>query len=420
MTELSKGEPTTCTEMAEALQKMRLEISERKAGEEALREREERFRSLVEMSTDFVWEIDTNGVFTYASPAAKKLLGYEPSEVLGKCALDFIVGNDATRVRASVLEKICRGEPFWAIENTCFHKDGHPVTLETCGTPVVNRQKMLVGYRGVDRDITERKKIEAGEKELIRVQARAEAEKAKAAQLTRAYHDLKEMQDRLIRSEKLAALGKLAGALAHELRNPLGCIQCASYLLVKEVSHLHDEKVDKLLATLAKEIKAADRIINDVLTFGRQQKTSLSPIDVNAAILQGMDQVTFPSNIEVVKKLDDELPRIPANEAQIQHVVINLATNAVQAMQLGGVLKVSSSTEGNVIRIDVSDTGSGIPEENLKKIFEPLFSTKDAGVGLGLAICQSLISANGGSIKAKSKLGEGAVFTIRLPIVKRG
>ena len=233
--------------------------------------------------------------------------------------------------------------------------------------------------------------------------------------------ELKEAQERLIRSEKLAALGKLAGVVAHELRNPLGVINNSVYFLKMRLGQaMEDKKIKKHLEILEEEVNTSDRIITDILIFGRMKKPQLSKTDIAEIINKSLVKVDVPENIEVVIKLEGNLPRILADGVQLRLVFSNIILNGIQAMPKGGRLTIIGRRQGEFIEVDIADTGEGILKENLDKIFEPLFSTKARGTGLGLTVCQSIINMHNGIIQIQSEVGKGTRFMIKLPITKEG
>ncbi|MFH1753038.1 MAG: ATP-binding protein [Candidatus Omnitrophota bacterium] len=232
---------------------------------------------------------------------------------------------------------------------------------------------------------------------------------------------LQDAQEKLVRSEKLAVLGKLAGAVSHELRNPLGVIRNSIYFLKMRLGQaLTDEKVKKHLSILEEEISISDRIIDDILTFGRLKEPVLSEHKVNDIIKRSIERSRIPGNITVELKLGRELPAITVDPDQLMRVFSNIITNAIQAMGKSGSLTIASVEMNDFIEITFADTGPGISKEDMEKIFEPLFSTKAKGTGLGLSICQSIIMLHKGDIRAVSDHGKGAKFVIRLPITGGG
>ncbi len=238
-------------------------------------------------------------------------------------------------------------------------------------------------------------------------------------ELKKAYDELKQAQERLLRSEKLASLGELAGSVSHELRNPLGVIRNSVYFLKMKLGQaLKDEKIKKHLDILEKEIELSDKIINDILAFARIKETRLAETDINYIIKNILKVTKNPKNIKITLQLNSNLPHISADEVQLKQAFSNIMLNAVQAMPDGGELTIASRTNNENIEVDISDTGTGISKEDLDKIFNPLFSTKAQGTGLGLTVCQGIIEIHGGSIEAESEIGKGTKFIVKLPINK--
>jgi signal transduction histidine kinase len=236
--------------------------------------------------------------------------------------------------------------------------------------------------------------------------------------------DLEQIQEKLIRSERLAAVGELASGVGHELRNPLNVIRNCAYLLNMALSEKSDEEAVKTLKVLDKQIDAANKIVTDLLDFTRIKPPSQSKIDLNYIIKESMSYITVPDFIVVKASLNGHYPQIVTDGEQISRVFTNIISNAIQAMSGPGAIKpgelsIDLGTDDNFVWIRFKDSGTGIAEENMKKIFEPLFTTKPKGIGLGLAISKRLVEQNGGKIEVTSKVGEGAVFTVKLPLEKR-
>ncbi len=228
--------------------------------------------------------------------------------------------------------------------------------------------------------------------------------------------ELREAQDRLVRQEKLAVLGQLAGGVAHELRNPLGVIKNIVYFLNIALAE-PGPKVKENLAILEKQVGICDRIISSLLGFARTKAPLRQPVDVNDVLRGALLQTTRPENVEVARQLDEMLPTILADPDQLMQVFGNIILNGFQAMPEGGRLTIKSATpDPGWVAISFTDMGLGISEENREKLFEPLFTTKSRGIGLGLAITMTLVEGHGGDILVHSELGKGSTFTVRLPI----
>lgn len=233
--------------------------------------------------------------------------------------------------------------------------------------------------------------------------------------LNRQAIELRETQDKLVRSEKLAALGRLAGIVSHELRNPLGVMKNAVYYLKMKIAESADAKVKKHLEIIDEEISISEKIITDILMFSRVREPQWEDISIQDLIRKSFDRVRVPEYIETRLELTDSSRVLKGDFTQLMQVFINLFSNAVQAMPEKGVLMVKESRDEHGVTVEVRDTGVGISEENLSKIFEPFFSTKAKGLGLGLALSQTIIENHKGKIYAQSEIGQGTCFTVFLP-----
>ena len=225
---------------------------------------------------------------------------------------------------------------------------------------------------------------------------------------------LREAQEELIRKEKLAVIGLLAGSVGHELRNPLGVISNSVYYLNRKLKEA-DEKIKKHLNILRKEVQRGNTIISQLMDFSRMQPPSLVKGDVNSIVKDALGEIKLPENIAFEWQLDENLPRVQLDPDQIGRVCQNIISNAIQAMAEGGRLKIKTRARADFIKIIFQDSGVGIPQENLQKIFEPLFTTRAKGIGLGLAIVKSLVEGHKGKIEVESEVGKGTRFTVKLP-----
>lgn len=227
--------------------------------------------------------------------------------------------------------------------------------------------------------------------------------------------ELKEAQDRLLRAERLAITGQFGASVGHELRNPLGVIKNSAYYLKMKLGNA-DEKVKKHLKIIEREISISNKIINDLLNFTGVKEPTLQETDVNFLVKEALSRSQIPTEVAVVTKLMEELSPLVADPDQIEQVFINMISNAVQAMSDGGRLEIVTKAEDGFIVTEFKDNGCGIPEENLEKIFEPLFTTKAKGIGLGLAVSRTMVEGHGGIIEVESEVGKGSTFTVRLPL----
>jgi signal transduction histidine kinase len=281
--------------------------------------------------------------------------------------------------------------------------------LEVNADPLLDEHGDLQGGVHVITDITERRRAEEALKEY------AERLEDMVEERTR---KLRDAQEQLVRREKLAVLGQLAGGLGHELRNPLGAIKNSVYFLniaLKEPG----PKLKETLEIIEKEVGICERIITSLLDFARPRPPAHREVNINDVVEEAVSRVPVSENVEVVTQLDEALPTIMADPDQLRQVFGNLALNAVQAMPDGGRLLVSSEApEPERVSVSFTDTGEGMDEEIVGKIFEPLFTTKATGIGLGLALTKMLVEAHGGAIDIESEVGRGTTFTVSLPVGK--
>ena len=225
--------------------------------------------------------------------------------------------------------------------------------------------------------------------------------------------ELEAAQETLVRAERLAVLGQLAGGISHELRNPLGVIRNSIYYLRMVAGP--DARVERHLAILEREVLTANRIVGGLLDFARDTPPERTEVDLGALIREYLEQKPVPETVAVALELAEGLPRVLADPNQLVLVLGNLVTNAVQAMAERGQLTITTSAGPDGIWLAVADTGSGIGPEHLGKIFEPLFTTKARGIGLGLSIAKNLVEANGATLAVASEPGRGSCFTLRFP-----
>jgi len=230
-------------------------------------------------------------------------------------------------------------------------------------------------------------------------------------------------QDELIRIEKMTSLGQMAASIAHEINNPLAGVLTYTKLLQKKIAgntFIKDEGLDQL-SRMESEISRCSRIIRNLLDFARQTEPMLRLVDVNQVLEQVLAMVGHQAqlqNVEVIKQFGPSLPKVMADFDQLQQVFTNLTLNAIQAMSGGGRLTLRTSTENSQVKIDVEDTGCGIPKENLSKLGTPFFTTKEKGkgVGLGVAVVYGIVERHKGRVNVKSEIGRGTTFSVCLGV----
>ena len=365
------------------------DITERKRAEEALRQSEERYRAILEKIEDSYFEVDLAGNLTFVNSSACRHLGYSREELIRMSYKDFTAEDYIESVFRAFNEVYRTATPNKGFPWKIIRKDGSPGFIDVSVTPLRNDKGKLIGFSGVGRDITERRKIE----------------------------------EQLILTDRLASIGQLAAGIAHELNNPLtGVIGFSDLLLERDLPA--DVKAD--LVTVNQEAMRAINIVKGLLAFAREQRIEKAQIDINS-IIEGVLQLRSyeqrVSNIEVDARFASALPPVMGNGAQLQQVFINIIINAEQAvLEAHGRGKLTIATErvGDMVRASFTDDGPGISPANMKQLFTPFFTTREVGkgTGLGLSICHGIVTEHGGKVYAESELGKGATFVVELPISK--
>jgi signal transduction histidine kinase len=234
----------------------------------------------------------------------------------------------------------------------------------------------------------------------------------------RLYDELRHTSEELGRSERLALIGQLAGGVGHELRNPLGAIGNAAYYLRMKLGQGGDPKVQKHLGILEEETRRANKIVTELLDFSRVKQPNRVPADLAELVTAVLGREALGETIRVVTEIPSGLPQVQVDPDQVTQVLLNLVHNAAEAMPSGGTLTIRATAGQGWVHCGVIDTGVGIPDANMGKIFQPLFTTKTRGIGLGLAISRRLAETNGGTLTVESREGEGSTFTLTLPVAE--
>ncbi len=343
--------------------------------------------AIIECMSDGVIVLDRQNRFVDLNLAAEHIVGYPTSEIIGQPVDCVLSGQpelvellrDVTEARVEVVIK--KGE-------TQRYYESHI-------SPLHDRRGRLTGRLIILRDITEHKLIEMRNKEL---------------------------EEKAYLANRLAAIGEMASGIAHEINNPLASvIGYADWLLERDIP----KEIRGDLEIINRTARRVSEIVNRLLTFAGQYEAKRDYIDINRVIEAAIElraHSLVNNNMEVVNQLDPNLPKTMADSGQLQEVFINLIVNAETSMKEshgGGKLLIKTETVDNNMLISFKDDGLGITRENLDKIFQPFFTTKDVGkgTGLGLSICHGIISTHGGRIYAESEFGKGITFFIELPVV---
>jgi PAS domain S-box-containing protein len=382
------------------------------------RESEKRFRSLYEDATIGIYRTTPDGHIRMANPALVRMLGYGSLEELSTRDL-AVEGYEPGHPRLEFKRQIEQCGEVRGLEQAWKRNDGSTVYVRESAHATFDENNQPLFYEGTVEDITDRKKAE---QELKKYSEHLE-ELVDAR--TRELHAA---QEQLVRKEKLAVLGQLAGSVGHELRNPLGVINTSIYYL-EMVQPDANEKIKQHHAMIGQEVHNADKIITDLLDFARGVTAEREKVSAAVLVNKTLERFPVPGSIELNLDLPADLPELFVDPRQIEQVLGNLTINACQAMTAclpyknqistawkdGGKLTISAACQGQMVAIAVKDTGTGITSDNMKKLFEPLFTTKVKGIGLGLAVSKKLAEANDGRIEVESQPGQGSTFTLILP-----
>ncbi|MBI4810190.1 MAG: PAS domain S-box protein, partial [Ignavibacteriales bacterium] len=376
------------------------DVTERKRAEIALREGEELYRTLASTSPDSITAIDLEGKIIYTSPRSLEIFGYSSKEeVLGRNLMDWISQNDQQRVITNMQQVYTTGIHLNE-EYTLLKKDGGSFIAEVNAAVISTADGKPKGIVIVIRDVMEKKNLE----------------------------------QQLLRTQRLENIGTLAGGIAHDLNNVLAPILLSIEVLKKRYP---DEKDNKVLPMIESSAKRGKDIIKQVLTFARGAEGQYVTIQMKHLIreMENIIRETFPRSIKLVHDIPNDLSPISGDATQLHQVLLNLCVNARDAMPSGGTLTISAENTqldesfarmhnaaepGKYILVKVVDTGVGIPKNIIDKIFEPFFTTKEIGkgTGLGLSTVHSIVKMHGGFVDIESALGKGTTFKVYLPTIE--
>ncbi|TFG99305.1 MAG: hypothetical protein E4H14_20335 [Candidatus Thorarchaeota archaeon] len=227
---------------------------------------------------------------------------------------------------------------------------------------------------------------------------------------------IKKLEDDLTQKERLAVLGELGAGVDHEIRNPLSVVKASAYLLRITLDKPNSE-VSEIIDTLEKESIKIEQIVDSLLRFAHPKVPIMVSVDLSNTTRDTLSEIKIPDNVSIVTEFATKLPMIRADCGQLSIIITNIITNALQAMPKGGQLRISTTTDSSKwVILSIADTGIGIPSEDIEKLFQPLFTTKAQGIGLGLPITKVLVEGHNGVISVESELSKGTTVTIKFPI----
>ena len=376
-------------------------ITELKLAEISLRKSEEWFRSLIENASDVIAVVNGAGLIQFQSPSTQRVLGHSPDEVVGMEVMSFIHPDDREKAGRDILRGPSDTSVSVPVEYRIRHADGSWRIFQSIGRGMTDPS----GARLVvvnSRDVTETRKLE----------------------------------EQFLRTQRLEAIGTLSSGIAHDLNNILAPMLMMAPMLREK---LHDAEDAELLGIIEQGAQRGANIIRQLLTFSRGiegNRGAVQPRHLLREMLALMRE-TFPRDITLVEQVADDLWAITADGTQIHQVLMNLCVNARDAMRSGGTLTVAADNvsvsasdvskhppakPGAYVRLSITDTGEGIPRENLDRMFEPFFTTKEIGkgTGLGLSTVLGIVKSHAGFITVYSEPGRGSVFSVHLPATESG
>jgi len=370
------------------------DATKRRLAEEALREAEERYRTVLEASPDPIVAYDMDGKVVYLNPAFAHIFGWTPAELVGK-RIDYVPEENWPETQR-MIDRVLAGESFSGIKSRRYTKQGGVLEVSISVATYLDRNGSPVGSIHTLRDVTERNRLEA----------------------------------QLQQAQKLEAVGTLAGGIAHDFNNLLMGVQGNVSLMLMDLDpeHPHSQRLENI----EKQIQSGARLTSHLLAYARKGKYEVKPVDLNEIV--EATAYTFgrtKKEITIHRELFKEPFAIEADPRQIEQVLFNLFVNASDAMPSGGdlLLRTTNATHndikgklynpkpGNYVLLEVGDTGIGMDEDTMERIFDPFFTTKEMGrgTGLGLASAYGIVKGHGGYIEIDSKKGEGTTFNIYLP-----
>ncbi|MEO6418160.1 MAG: ATP-binding protein [Polyangiaceae bacterium] len=348
---------------------------------------------------------DTKFRIVFSNHAFAQMMGRSAEELFGKTDYDFVPKEEADFFRQKDIEMFATGLEVVIDEEPFTDRAGVRHTLATTKVPLRAPTGEVTHLVGIIHDIT---RLKTAEEALRR------ANESLERRVLERSRELAAAQENLIRKERLTVLGKLAGGVAHQIRNPLASIKTAAHVLRKLRGS--DPNVDQSVDIIDEEIRRADQIITDLIDYARVRSPSVRPTPVGYVIDQALGGQMIPSAIQVQIDLP-ELPPALVDPDHVQGALFNIFRNAIEAMDHdAGTLSIGARQEGMEIIIQISDTGPGVPPSIRKRLFDPLITSKPRGLGLGLVTARTLIEAQEGSLACISGDGESARFEVRLPV----
>ncbi|TET88215.1 MAG: PAS domain S-box protein [Desulfobacteraceae bacterium] len=377
---------------------LNVDQTQRKQMERKLKEAHDFMNNIIQSSPNAIMAADMKGNILLWNRAAEETLGYKSEDTIGRMNITSVYPEGV----AKEIMKMMRSPEYGgsgklrSYPMVYVRRDGGIVEGNLSAAIIYDARGKTVASVGIFVDLEERLEME---------------------------RKLRQIQEQLLQSEKLAAMGRLTSQIAHELNNPLYGIMNTLELMKTEIPP--ESKRRKILEMALSETVRLTEMLRKMLSFSKPDEEEKQPTNINTVldeILLLHEKQLREYSIRISSSLAEDLDMVKASKNQLRQVFLNIISNARDAMPEGGTLSVTTRAEGDNVHVEISDTGMGIRKENLNKIFDSFFTTKDniKDVGLGLSVCYGFIKDHGGDIKVKSEWGSGATFTIILPMLKEG
>lgn len=377
----------------------------------ALHRSENRFRDFAETASDWFWEMDENLRFTYFSSRFEHS-GIDFDERLGKTRAEMTTEDTSQSNWRQHFADLDTRKPFKNFEHTTRARNGSRVHVSISGVPIYDEAGNFEGYRGTGTDITERKQADQNIHKMNEdLERRVEERSA----------ELRAAQDTLLRNERLSTLGQLTATVSHELRNPLGVIRTSAFTLRNAVED-GGPHAKRALERIERTVVRCDRIIDELLDFTRISDLEPKPMPIDSWLGDVLMEQNPPQEIQINWEPGLTDTSVAFDSDRLRRAVINIFDNACQALTGSGnerpgehSLTVRSLRKAGRVELHFDDSGPGIPPNLREKVFEPLFSTKGFGVGLGLPVVMQIMEQHGGGIEIESEEGRGTKVCLWLP-----
>jgi PAS domain S-box-containing protein len=394
---------------------MSVDISRQKVAETALRRSEQKHRNVLMNMEEGYWEADLAGYFTFVNDAEGRIRRCPAEKLIGKNFRDDTAPETALKIDQTFEAVRHTGQPAMLLDYEVIRDDGTVAVIESSVSLQKDENGVPVGFFGIARDITEKKKA-ANELEKYR--------RHLEEMVGERSRELESAQSELVKREKLSVLGQLTATVSHELRNPLGVIRSSNFYLQRRIAG--DPRLDKHFRRIEEQVTLCDLIVADLLEYTRGRGVALERRPISPWLEPLLEQIAETENVPIEKHFPKGLPPVPHDQEKMRRVFINLTENAVYAVRAMAEaqakaghayrpkIRVSATQTDGQVAIEVRDNGIGMDETTRQRAFEPLFTTRARGTGLGLANVQKIVAEHNGQVSLVSEPGKGTTVTVQL------